>query len=101
MDYRQLKTTNEELQTHMNELEVDLEQVTTERDDMSSKLERATTTNDCEVQHAHTPTHPVSSIFETSPIEKPEKELQHLDSVVVVWDSTLKKATAKRDQTQE
>lgn len=99
--YDQLKETNTALEARIAELEADLETTTEERDQQRNENDKL---KDTKIPSASTQSSSISNHTTfpfTSVEEKNKKELQHLDSTIVVWKRTLAKAEAKKNQTKE
>ncbi|KAH7384329.1 hypothetical protein DE146DRAFT_770101 [Phaeosphaeria sp. MPI-PUGE-AT-0046c] len=99
--YNQLRETNASGETRIAELEADLEKSVEEQDQLRDEINKLKAMNKATIPTQSRSTDNYVIFHPTSIEEKKEKELQHLDSTIVVWKRTLAEAKTKRDKTKK
>ncbi|KAH4550738.1 hypothetical protein HBH86_113860 [Parastagonospora nodorum] len=93
--YDQLKKTVTELEENVIELQVDNDYLLQERDDLRNAVESL------KAEALLSQRAPMEDATVTSTTKRYARELQHLDSTIMVWEKDLAAAQAKRKTTQD
>jgi uncharacterized protein (DUF3084 family) len=93
--YDQLKKTVTELEANVIELQADNDYLLQERDDLRNAVESL------KAEALLSQGAPLESATVTSPTKKYARELQHLDSTIMIWEKDLTAAQAKKKTTQD
>ena len=93
--YDQLKKTVTELEANVIELQVDNDYLLQERDDLRNAVESL------KAEALLSQRAPMEDATVTSTTKRYARELQHLDSTIMVWEKDLAAAQAKKKATQD